>query len=129
MRMKKEYTIFLSNEKLGTTRLEKADAPMGVVFGEISFTKMNIGYDFIKEYCKSNGIELASDFPEDKLISTRTIENLSVKNDFGIEIKGIGNQISGMDSDGFEISLEGISYPFYEEEFPHHVKEYNEMYK
>jgi hypothetical protein len=41
--MKKEYTIFLGNEKLGTTQLEKADAPMGVVFGKISFTKMNIG--------------------------------------------------------------------------------------
>lgn len=127
--MKKKYTIFLSKEKLGTTRLEKADAPMGVVFGEISFTKMNIGYDFIKEYCKSNGIELASDYPEDKLISTRTIEQLTVKDDSGIEIKGIGNQISGMDSEGFEITLEGIPYPFFEEEFPYHVKEYNEMFK
>ena len=25
--------------------------------------------------------------------------------------------------------IEGISYPFYEEEFPHHVKAYNEMLK
>ena len=77
--MKKEYTIFLSNENLGTTRLEKADAPMGVVFGEISFTKTNVGYDFIKEYCKSNGIELATDYPEDKLISTRTIDTVYSK--------------------------------------------------
>ena len=127
--MKKEYTIFLSNDKLGTTRLEKADAPMGVVFGEIAFTKMNIGYDFIKEYCKSNGIELATDYPEDKLISTRTIKQLTVKNNLGIEIKGVGNQISGIDSDGFEITIEGIPYPFYEEEFPNHVKEYKEMFK
>lgn len=127
--MKKEYTIFLGNDKLGTTQLEKADAPMGVVFGVISFTKMNIGYDFLKEYCKSNGIELATDYPEDKLISTRTIEQLTVKNDLGIEIKGLGNQISGMDSDVFEITLEGIPYPFYKKEFPNHVKEYNEMFK
>ena len=41
-----------------------------------------------------------------------------------MEIKGVGNQISGMDSDEFEISLEGVPYPFYEEEFPHHVKAY-----
>ena len=83
--MKKEYTIFLGNDKLGTTRFEKSDAPMGVVFGEIAFTKMNIGYDFIKEYCQSNGIELATDHPEDKLISTRTIKQLKVKNNLGIE--------------------------------------------
>jgi hypothetical protein len=127
--MKKEYTIFLGNEKLGTTQLEKADAPMGVVFGKISFIKMNIGYDFIKEYCKSNRIELASDYPEDKLISTRTIEQLTVKNDSDIGIKGIGNQISGMDSEGFEITLEGIPYTLFEEEFPYHVKKYNEMFK
>jgi hypothetical protein len=123
------YKILLEGQEIGTTQLEKADAPMGVVFGNISFTKTNIGYDFIKEYCKSNGIELTSDYPEDKLISTRTIEQLTVKNDLGTEIKGIGNQISGMDSEGFEITLEGIPYPFYEEEFPYHVKEYNEMFK
>ena len=125
----KNYSIYLNDDLIGTTRLEKADAPMGVVFGIISFTESNIGYTFIKEYCESNGIQLTYDYPIDKLISTQTIENLSVKNDLGIEIKGIGNQISGMDGDAFEISIEGISYPFYEEEFPHHVKEYNEMFK
>jgi hypothetical protein len=67
---------------------------------------------------------LADDYPEDKLISTRTIESLSVLNERGLEIKGVGNQISGMDSDEFEITIEGISYPFYEEEFPHHVNDY-----
>jgi hypothetical protein len=123
------YTIFLDDILFGTTLLEKADAPMGVVYGLIKSSNKNFGYEFIKEYCKSNGIELASDYPEDKLISTRTIEQLTVKNDLGIEIKAIGNQISGMDSEGFEITLEGIPYPFYEEEFPNHVKEYNEMFK
>lgn len=29
-----------------------------------------------------------------------------------------------MDSDAFEIILEGVAYPFYEEEFPHHVQAY-----
>ena len=125
----KNYSIYLNGDLIGTTRLEKADPPMGVVFGIISFTDSNIGYNFFKEYCKSNGIKLANDYPEDKLISTRTIKKLSVKNDLGIEIKGMGNQISGMDNDEFEISIEGIPYPIYEEEFPHHVKEYNDMFK
>ncbi len=125
----KNYSIYLNGDLIGTTRLEKADAPMGVVFGIILFIESNIGYNFLKEYCKSNGIQLANEYPEDKFISTRTINSLVIRNEQGIEIKGVGNQISGMDSEGFEISIEGIGYPFYEEEFPHHVKAYNEMFK
>lgn len=124
-----EYSIQIGDIKLGTTKLEKADAPMGVVFGDIKFVDQNMGYDFIKNYCESMGIELASDYPEDKLISTMTIDTLIVKNEEGVEIKGIGNQISGMDSDVFEVTLLGVPYPFYEKEFPHHVKTYNEMFK
>ncbi|WP_422092165.1 hypothetical protein [Tenacibaculum ovolyticum] len=124
-----EYSIHLGDQKLGITKLEKADAPMGVVFGIIEFTNQNIGYDFIKEYCISMNYELTDDYPENKLISTMTIDSLSVKNKKGIEIKGTGNQISGMDSDLFEITLFGVPYPFYEEEFPHHVKAHNEIFK
>lgn len=127
--MEKEYSIYLGSNKIGTTRLEKADAPMGVVFGEINFVEKESKYDLIKSYCKDNNIELVDDYPKDKLISTRTIDSLVIRNEEGVEIKGIGNQISGMDSEGFEISIEGIACPFYEEEFPHHVKVYNEMFK
>jgi hypothetical protein len=125
----KRYDIFLDDLIIGTTELEKADAPMGVVFGQIQFNNIISGYDFIKKYCLENNIELADDYPEDKVISTRTIENLKVINENGIEIKGIGNQISGMDGDVFEITLEGVAYPFFEKEFPQHVKAYNEQFK
>lgn len=30
-----------------------------------------------------------------------------------------------MENDGFEISIEGIPYPFYEKEFSHHRKAYD----
>ena len=70
-----------------------------------------------------------TDYPEDRLILTRTINNLAVKNELGIEIKGVGNQISGMDSDEFEISLEGVPFPFYEEEFLHHLKAFDNHFK
>lgn len=124
----KLYDIFLEGNKIGTTELENADVPMGGVFGKINFKNISSGYDFIKTYCVTNNIELVTDYPEDKLILTRTINNLAVKNERGIEIKGVGNQISGMDSDEFEISLEGVPYPFYEEEFPHHVKAYDNQF-
>lgn len=34
-----------------------------------------------------------------------------------------------MNGDEFEITLEGVSYPFFEDEFPHHVKVYNDQFK
>lgn len=127
--MNKISNIFLDNIKIGTTRFEKADAPMGVVFGLIDFIDFKMGYDFIKDYCIKKQIDLVSDYPEVKLISTRTIEGLKVVNNAGVEIKGLGNQIDGMDSEGFEISIEGIPYPFYGEEFPNHVKDYENINK
>lgn len=125
----KSYNIFLDNELIGTTGLENADAPLGVVFGTITFSDEVIGYDFIKEYCEEKKIELVNDDPEDKIISTRTLPGITVVNDKGVEIKGTGNQITGMDGDQYEIYIEGIAYPFYEEEFPQHVKHYGDMFK
>lgn len=127
--MEKKYSIYLDSIKIGTTLFEIADPPMGVVFGVISFAIQNGGYDFFKDYCDLHKIELAVDYPKDKLISTSTIENLKVINESGIEIKGVGNQISGIDGESFEVALEGIPYPFYEEEFPHHRKSYDEKFK
>ncbi|KFC24710.1 hypothetical protein [Chryseobacterium sp. FH1] len=102
---------------------------MGTVFGQIHLNNIISGYDYFKNYCLGNSIELTDDYPEDKLVATQTIKNLKVLNANGIEIKGLGNQISGMDSDNFEITLVGVSYPLFEEEFPNHVKAYNETFK
>jgi len=126
--LSKIYNIHLNGLLIGTTELEKADAPMGVVIGELRFTDQKFGYDSLKEYCENNQIELASDYPEDKMISTMNISELKITNDKGIEIKGVGNQITGMDNEEYEISIFGIPYPFYEEQFPHHVKDYENMF-
>ena len=126
--MNKTYDIFLDENKIGTTELEKADAPMGVAFGIIKFIDIISGYEFFKEYCVKNKIEF-TDHPDDKLIMTRNIPNLKVSDREGVEITGNGTDVSGMDSDTFDITVLGISYPFYEVEFPHHVKAYNEMFK
>lgn len=122
------YNIILNGLLIGTTELEKADAPMGVVFGLIEFDGIESPYEFFKEYCLNKQIELASDYPEDKMISTMSIPELKITTDNGIEIKGVGNQITGMDNEEYEISIFGIQYPFYEKEFPHHVKEYQNMF-
>jgi len=119
--MNKLYNIFLGKNKIGTTELEKADPSMGVVFGKIDFTNINSGYNFFKDYCSKNKLGF-TDHLEDALILTRDIPNLKVFDQADNEIKGLACSVSGTDSDCFEISIEGIPYPFYESEFPHHVK-------
>ena len=128
--MNKTYKILLDREEIGTTNLEKADAPMGVAFGLIAFNGIASPYHFFKDYCSKNRITVNTDDSEFEFIDTQVIPELKVYRQDGLEIKGeAGNYISGMKEEGYEISVLGISYPFYEEEFPHHVKAYNEMFK
>jgi hypothetical protein len=123
--MSKVYDILLDKIKIGSSKLEKADAPMGVVFGRIDFVGPTLGYQFFRGYCLQNQVDF-TDQPDDKLILTRMIPNLAVYDISGYEIQGLTRTIGGMDNDCFEISVEGIAYPFYQVEFPHHVKAYQE---
>lgn len=84
--MDKVYNILLEDKKIGTTKLEKGDSSMGVAFGEIDFFDIKAPYDFFKNYCQTNKIE-TTDYPDDKVISTRTIPNLKIMDGKGIEIK------------------------------------------
>ncbi|NTD99840.1 hypothetical protein G6M26_31220 [Agrobacterium tumefaciens] len=121
---KNTYDIFLDDIKIGTTELENADAPMGVVFGSVKLFEISSGYEFLKRYCVKNGIEIFADFPDDQLIATSNIQTLKIISSNGIEIKGQAVNINGMDSDVFEITVLGIPYPFFEKQFPHHVEAY-----
>ncbi len=124
----KIYDIIIDEIKIGTTALEKSDAPMGVVFGNIKFNNILSGYNFFKLYCEKNNIEIISDYPDEKIIATGNILKLKVFDQNGVEIKGIGNNIEGMDSDEFQISILGIPYPFFEKEFAHHYKNYKNQF-
>lgn len=125
--MDKVYNIFLKDKRIGTTKLEFGDPPMGVVFGEISFIVNAEPYDFLKAYSEANKIEF-TDYPDDKFISIQEIPDLKVADDKGNEIKGLGNLITSV-PESSEISIVGIAYPFYGEEFSHHVKAYHERFK
>ena len=126
----KTYKVVLGDTEIGTSKLEKAGAPMGVAFGLIEFNGIETPYEFLKEYCLKNNIVINTDDPEFEFIDTQVISELKVFRQDGIEIKGVaGNAITGMKDEGYEISILGISYPFYEEEFPHHVEHYENMFK
>lgn len=47
----KTYKVVLGDKEIGTSKLEKADAPMGVAFGLIEFKGIEKPYEFFKEYC------------------------------------------------------------------------------
>jgi len=127
--MNKKYSIKIKEKLIGYSDLEKADAPMGVAFGLIEFIGIESPYRFFKEYCLKNDIVINTDDPEFEFIDTQVMSDLKVFRQDGIEIKGVaGNAITGMEDEGYEISILGIPYPFYEEEFPHHVKEYENMF-
>lgn len=123
-----EYDIFLDDVKIGVTKLEKADAPMGVVFGEIIFNDDKFDYSFLRWYCVTNNIAFSEEV-NDKLINTNNIPALSVKDKNLNLIEGLGCSISGMDTEGFEIYIIGIGYPLYETLFPHHINHYNNLFK
>ena len=129
MEVNKKYRIELKGELIGYTFLENADAPMGVVFGLIQFEKIASGYDLFLDFCLNNGVKINENDINYRFIDTQTIPDLKVFSENGVEIQGIGTSITGIDSEGFEIHVLGIPYPFYEDEFPHHVKEYREMFK
>jgi hypothetical protein len=124
----KIYKIYLKEIFIGTSRLEKADVPMGVVFGKITWIDDKFGYDFFKKFCLENKIELVYDFPKDKMISTMSIAQLKVTSENGIEIMENGNQISGMDTQEYEITISGIPSTLLNKEFPHHIEQYNNLF-
>ncbi|AYB30314.1 hypothetical protein [Chryseolinea soli] len=122
--MDKIYNILLDDKKIGTTKLEYGDPPMGVVFGEISFIDIATPYDFFKSYCETNKITF-TDYADDKMICC-AIPNLKVADDKGNEIRGLDGDVFATNTYPSELTIFGIAYPFYEDEFPHHVKAYEE---
>ena len=106
---------------VGTSRFEKADASMGVVFGDLDIQIDGFGYNFFKQYLSNKGIGF-DDYPSDQLISSRTILELRAINPDGLELEFLGNQITLMEDVECTITLEGIPSEQYATEFPHHLE-------
>jgi len=125
----KIYKILLDDKLFGTTKLEFGDPPMGVVLGKINFAETNVGYEFIRQYCIDNLIEIQTDYPNDKLISTGQIKKLKVYNSENFElVSNLGNNIEGMDFDSYTITILGIDSEVYEKEFPELIAEYEQKF-
>jgi hypothetical protein len=121
------YQIWLADTLIGTTLLEKGDPSMGCVLGRIIPIIEGFGYDYVKQFYASRHIGF-DDHPEVNAIFTRDTEFLKIITPEGKAIKSIGNQIIGMDNHEFEVSLEGVTYPPFQEEFPKHYADYENSY-
>ena len=118
----KKYQLYLNGNSIGYTHLEKSDASMGVVFGQIYFEGIDSPYEFLIEYCNKNNLTINYNDPKLKLIDTQVLEELKVLNDNGIEIMGFGISINGMDDDGYIVEIIGIESTLFSNEFPHHLE-------
>ena len=122
------YKLIHHNSVIGYSKLESGDAPMGVVFGEfIPLEDINT-FDYFKSL-PNQGEEFSREINEnDGLLLMGLNNEFKVINENEVEISGQHLTIEGMQSDFFQLSILGISYPFYEEEFPQQCKDYEEMY-
>lgn len=123
------YRVDLDNKEVGTTLLESGDPPMGVVWGKVSFHAPVSVFGLFLDYCRTREITINSTDPVHEFIDTQVIPDLRVFRADGIEIIGQGCCISGFKDDGYEITILGIPYPFYSEEFPLQCKAYDEQFE
>ena len=124
------YRVELDGQVLGETALESADPPMGVVSGKVKFAYDDCPYALFKDYCRVHGIPINQDEDEFGYIDTQNIPGLRVFRSDGIEIVGVpGTSIRGFREDGYEITILGVPYPFYAEEFLHHCEAYDRQFQ
>jgi hypothetical protein len=121
------FKVLLSNKVIGVTSLEKADVPMGVLFGHLQLDNIDNGYDFFKSYCLQEHIGFTDD-KKDKLITTRHISKLKVIDTDNTEIKGSSISVAGQGKNDFEITIEGVPHNIFGFRFKHHVDHYNNLF-
>lgn len=109
--MNKSYDIYLGTHKLGKTSFQLTNSTQGIVFGLIDFKEGITGYEFLKNWCVNNQVELEIDLPEEQIILTKGILPLTLKDEDGAILHWTSNQITGIANHDFELSVQGISCP------------------
>ena len=122
-----QFKVLLNDKLIGVTSLEKADVPMGVLFGQLHLDNIDNAYEFFKSYCLQEHIGFTDD-KQDKLITTRHISNLKVVDTDNSEIKGSAISVAGQGMKDFEITIEGVPHNIFGFKFKHHVDHYKNLF-
>ncbi len=122
--MPHQYNIELAGQQIGTTKLEFADPPMGVVHGKIKFSISESPFQLVSSHCVQNGIKLNTYDLTCKLIDTQIIPGLKIFKPGGTELKARGSSIAGMDPNDFHIEVYGIPHQIMESEFRFQASDY-----
>lgn len=122
--MEKSYILKLNNEIIGYTKFEHADVSMGVIHGKVIIEGIFSPYTFFRDHCVKFNVQINSDFPKEKFISTQIIPQLEVFLENGDQLKGSGGAIAGMEPDDFAIDFYGIAPELMQAEFSHHFVKY-----
>ena len=122
-----QFKGLLNDKVIGVTSLEKADVPMGVLFGQLQLENIDNAYDFFKTYCLQEHIGFTDD-KQDKFITTKHISNLKVVDTDNTEIKGSAISVAGQGKTDFEIIIEGVPHNIFAFKFKHHVDNYKGLF-
>lgn len=122
------YNVHFGGNIYATTELESGDAPMACAGGKINSSSFLINFEYLLTISNDPNIELNEVDHEHRFINISTSSEIAVYREDGAEIKGISINITGMDAEHFEIEVLGIYSPLYDEEFPQHVKSYNDQF-
>lgn len=102
---------------------------MGVVFGKIFFHGEVSLYALFLEHCRTHGVTINELDPDFEFIDTQCIPELRVYRKDGLELEGVGIHITGMKDEGYDVTILGVPYPFYGDEFPQHVARYESQFR
>ncbi len=123
------YRVFLDEQLLGESDLESADPPMGVVGGIVRPAQGCDLYRTMLDRCQVSGVSPNQHEPEFQFLDTPCISGLRVVRTDGLEIEGCaGCAFMGFADEGYSVTILGVPYPFYAEEFPHHRDAYDRQF-
>lgn len=102
---------------------------MGVASGILQLTTDECPFELLRSHCEHAAVPINSLDVEVQFIDTQVIPDLKVYRSDGLEIVSeVGACITGMEEEGYQISVLGIPYPFYEEEFARLRQAYDEQF-
>ncbi len=126
----KVYQVKFDGMVIGATRFESGDPTRGVVAGALLEYDKPLKYDFFVDLI-NKGVFINVDHERTlKFINVNAIDRVTVHLDDGSQVIGInGVHFVSIDDKHFIVTLIGINFPFYAEEFPHHCKTYLDKLK